>query len=455
MRRSSRKVVLEKYSSATTPAKPGRVSESKTPVKDVVHSTDTPSKQSGKKRTRTADISTPVTPKSISKLKKNKVSQTSPKKVNENPESEKKAEYNTLETENIEAVLSEDEIEKAEEIMHSLNNGDAITPDMSPKDIEKAEDLEAQSDDSKVQADPNDSDSMSEYDRKDLFEDDEDDYGNNNYENTEPDNYDSSDEKDAHDFGGNDDLDEDVDEGKYDSSKSSENKDQVESENAPANSVPEDLAKNENSENSVKSDDSGENIENSDSGDNSENSDSEDNIRDDDSYEDSESSGSEDSDALDIKGMLLDGKKKKKIPKRSRTVDQETFYEGIQSILNQQVEETSSGTLPVIMSKNKVAEERILADKLASAEKGKQRAEKRKALEKDRVIPTILTIGYEKQLKKIATRGVVQLFNAIKASKAEFSGFDKPTAGGSTKDTENLAGMSKTSFLDLLKTGLE
>ncbi|CAM9151511.1 unnamed protein product [Ectocarpus fasciculatus] len=76
------------------------------------------------------------------------------------------------------------------------------------------------------------------------------------------------------------------------------------------------------------------------------------------------------------------------------------------------------------------------------------------------VIPDHTTTDYERQLKKIATRGVVALFNAI--SKRQNQG--GASSGGGSSNGNNVAatakatavkGASRHAFLDMLKTGVK
>ena len=75
--------------------------------------------------------------------------------------------------------------------------------------------------------------------------------------------------------------------------------------------------------------------------------------------------------------------------------------------------------------------------------------DRRKLLSKDLVVPTLKTGNYEKALRKIATRGVVTLFNAIRThqkAKEDDSGSKK---GKKRKRKE--VSSSKAKFLEMLK----
>lgn len=102
-------------------------------------------------------------------------------------------------------------------------------------------------------------------------------------------------------------------------------------------------------------------------------------------------------------------------------------------------------------------------------------AEKKALKEKGRVIPDFTTFEYEKRLRKVATRGVVKLFNAIRTqqkvtevavqnaaeTRKTLSAIEKAKNGTFACDfflslcisRLIVSTMSKSSFLDLLKTG--
>ncbi|PVU94152.1 hypothetical protein BB561_002770 [Smittium simulii] len=142
---------------------------------------------------------------------------------------------------------------------------------------------------------------------------------------------------------------------------------------------------------------------------------------------------------------------KKPLKKRNRTVTIDEFMGGISSILNQ--DPGLDSTQGPILSKNKQAEIAIEEQKKLALERREKTRERQLALQKNHIVPDNSTISYEKDLKKIATRGVVQLFNAIKTSQASVvlaKGGKKSEE--SLKKQEDLANMTKNSFLDLLKT---
>ena len=77
------------------------------------------------------------------------------------------------------------------------------------------------------------------------------------------------------------------------------------------------------------------------------------------------------------------------------------------------------------------------------------KSERRKLLEKDLVVPTLKTGNYEKALRKIATRGVVTLFNAIRTHQKAKEDDSSSKKGKKRKRKE--VSSSKAKFLEMLK----
>ncbi|CAM9207591.1 unnamed protein product [Phaeothamnion confervicola] len=110
---------------------------------------------------------------------------------------------------------------------------------------------------------------------------------------------------------------------------------------------------------------------------------------------------------------------------------------------------------PVMRAAEEAAEQRTAA-------RSKQR-ERSKKLQQQLVVPTVLTADYERGLRKVATRGVVALFNAIgkqqrPAADAEEEGGAgsrgrRRGAAGAAKTGHHMREASKAAFRDLLKGG--
>ncbi|KAJ1730351.1 hypothetical protein LPJ61_003054 [Coemansia biformis] len=134
---------------------------------------------------------------------------------------------------------------------------------------------------------------------------------------------------------------------------------------------------------------------------------------------------------------------KAKRSRKVKVVDTEEFAQVLSSILDQDTNTTGAP----IMAKNRTREREIREEKLNYRARKALTEEKRAALSKDRVIPTMQNFDYERKLRKTATKGVIKLFNVVKAQQTELSEI------GMSKDlqAEKMANMSKTKFLSLLK----
>ncbi|KAJ2510821.1 pre-60S ribosomal particles component [Coemansia sp. RSA 2049] len=163
--------------------------------------------------------------------------------------------------------------------------------------------------------------------------------------------------------------------------------------------------------------------------------------------EDSDASSMDDGDTTDAESdyEAMAKKRKQDLKKtKTKTAGAEEFADILSSILTQDVQNDRSAP---IMAKDKTRERMIKEEKLNYRARKALTEEKRLLLSKDRVVPTFETMNYERGLRKVATRGVIKLFNVVKAQQAEL---DKINAVQTTQ-TEKVADMSKSKFLDLLK----
>lgn len=153
---------------------------------------------------------------------------------------------------------------------------------------------------------------------------------------------------------------------------------------------------------------------------------------------------------------------------RKKRNDPAAFATSISKILDTKL--TSSKRQDPVLSRSKTAAEanKTLADgKLEQKARQQIRAEKKQALEKGRVkdvlrldtpdVDTGAILEEEKRLKKTAQRGVVKLFNAVRAAqvKAEEGMRQARSEGvvGMQKREERVNEMSKQGFLDLISSG--
>ncbi|KAK4501710.1 hypothetical protein PRZ48_007519 [Zasmidium cellare] len=148
--------------------------------------------------------------------------------------------------------------------------------------------------------------------------------------------------------------------------------------------------------------------------------------------------------------------------------DPTAFATSISKILDTKLS-TAKRQDPVLSRSKSAAEaNKTLADsKLEQKARAQIRAEKKQALEKGRVkdvlglqtpnVDTGAIMEQEKRLKKTAQRGVVRLFNAVRAAqvKAEEAMKEARAQGvvGMQKREEKVNEMSKQGFLDLISAG--
>ncbi|KAI9209775.1 Rrp15p-domain-containing protein [Polychytrium aggregatum] len=100
-----------------------------------------------------------------------------------------------------------------------------------------------------------------------------------------------------------------------------------------------------------------------------------------------------------------------------------------------------------ILAQKKEIERAIDEEKLESKATRTISVQKKAELERGHVVPDHTTTDYEKKLRKLATKGVVQLFNAIRA--AQKSADEVST--GVQKNNQAVPVVSKSSFLDMIK----
>ncbi|KAJ4293456.1 pre-60S ribosomal particles component [Kalmusia sp. IMI 367209] len=155
----------------------------------------------------------------------------------------------------------------------------------------------------------------------------------------------------------------------------------------------------------------------------------------------------------------------RKVRKRN---DPEAFATSISKILNTKL--TSQKRSEPILSRSKSAQEanKSLSDQKLTQKANKQLlAEKRAAQEKGRVkdvlglndpsVSTAATTAKEKELRKTAQKGVIKLFNAVRAAQvkgeqAEREAREKGVVGMGKRE-EKVKELSKQGFLDMITGG--
>ncbi|KAL1917564.1 uncharacterized protein VTP21DRAFT_3957 [Calcarisporiella thermophila] len=142
--------------------------------------------------------------------------------------------------------------------------------------------------------------------------------------------------------------------------------------------------------------------------------------------------------------------------KRRKNANPESFADAMGKILGSQLKATDRKQ--PILARAKGAERKLEEEKLEYKARKILAAEKKKLESRDRVKPDYSNFEYEKKLRKIATRGVVKLFNAIRiqqktTEEAVNAAQTKSKTTTAIERAKDVSSMSKASFLDLLKSG--
>ena len=121
------------------------------------------------------------------------------------------------------------------------------------------------------------------------------------------------------------------------------------------------------------------------------------------------------------------------------------FADALQKILKKPLDAKSPGS--AILSKRKTPNMKLIEQELKE-EKARKRARETKK-DKDMIgleIPSYKTLNYERQLKRVATRGVVSLFNAVKSAQSVTNNI-----GNNSSSSDK--SLSKDKFFDMLSEG--
>ncbi|EHA51996.1 hypothetical protein MGG_05963 [Pyricularia oryzae 70-15] len=177
---------------------------------------------------------------------------------------------------------------------------------------------------------------------------------------------------------------------------------------------------------------------------------------DDDEDEDDDSSDDDDDDAID-------GQRQRKQSKRN---DPTAFATSMSKILSTKL--STSRRADPVLSRSAAAHEaaRLAVDTALEAKAHRKMAEQRRAaLEKGRVKDVLVSQegqtaemqAGEKRLRKTAQRGVIKLFNAIRAAQVKAADAERAVRSegviGMGKREQKVAEMSKKGFLDLIAGG--
>jgi hypothetical protein len=147
-------------------------------------------------------------------------------------------------------------------------------------------------------------------------------------------------------------------------------------------------------------------------------------------------------------GKMLDAERKKKDKKKKskgKSVEASSFGEAMRAALSRPVPTNSATPILAGMKKNKEMEQAIQEEK-EEKETAKLAVAKKKWFQKEHVLPDIMDKNRERMLLSIATKGTVQLFNAVQKQqklRQEEKGRDVIPAKPDK--------MTKGQFLDMLK----
>ncbi|EEB09151.1 rRNA processing protein Rrp15 [Schizosaccharomyces japonicus yFS275] len=139
-----------------------------------------------------------------------------------------------------------------------------------------------------------------------------------------------------------------------------------------------------------------------------------------------------------------------------------TFADGIAEILNAPAGAENEEETP-ILSLSKKSRKVLHQDREARKANKLRRLRRRERLREENVgriarmseygedkIPEVLQ--RERNLRRIAQRGVVQLFNAVRSTQVKAKQTAQTVSGGRTAREQKVNELSKTSFLDLIKS---
>ncbi|KAM4772667.1 RRP15-like protein [Rhinophrynus dorsalis] len=125
------------------------------------------------------------------------------------------------------------------------------------------------------------------------------------------------------------------------------------------------------------------------------------------------------------------------------------WADAMAKILNKKVSESKTST---ILVKSKALEKEKEKDKLEKLEKKKQLDKKRQWEMMCRVKPDVVKDKeVERNLQRIATRGVVQLFNAVRTHQGNINEKMKQVGGSERKRSKLISSVSKKDFIDVLR----
>ncbi|XP_075060361.1 RRP15-like protein [Mixophyes fleayi] len=125
------------------------------------------------------------------------------------------------------------------------------------------------------------------------------------------------------------------------------------------------------------------------------------------------------------------------------------WADAMAKVLGKKVSSNKAGT---ILVKSKTVEKEKEKDKQKKLEKKKQLDEKRQWEMMCRLKPDVVKDReVERNLQRIATRGVVQLFNAVRTHQGNINDKIKEVGGSERKRSKLMSSVSKRDFIDVLR----
>lgn len=138
---------------------------------------------------------------------------------------------------------------------------------------------------------------------------------------------------------------------------------------------------------------------------------------------------------------------------KSNAEDAAQKYAALSDVMSKILHKKTQKSAPTpILAKSKGIERALDDQKLLEKAKKAALAEKKARQDRDHIMPDItVRIDHEKRLRKVATRGVVKLFNALRQQRKVVDKLKEETSAASLRK-EQVAETAKQAFVDFLQT---
>ena len=134
--------------------------------------------------------------------------------------------------------------------------------------------------------------------------------------------------------------------------------------------------------------------------------------------------------------------------KAAKIDDGRNFGSVLRSVLEKPIPKKSVNPI-MAAAKPNPEKQKMLAEEKANKEAAKLVVAKHKWFEKEHVVPDAADANYEKMLLKLATRGIVKLFNAVQSQQQQ-----RLEEKGNKVVAPKPDKLTKGQFLDMLKGGI-